>query len=113
MLDKQIVLDKICKLKSNGVENAFILLHPLFIKDTGNKNIDISYKFLLYYEAKKATLCVNSSLYIHDDGGWKIEIPTLDDIFLLEKELKKSKRYKYNLKTKKLIDNNSFFYLPF
>jgi len=113
MLEKQIVLDKICKVKINSAENAFILLCPSSIKDTGNKNIDIYYKFLLYYEAKNATLYVNSSLYIHDDGSWKIEIPTLDDFFLLEKELRRSKRYKYNLKTKKLIDNNSFSYLPF
>jgi len=116
-------LNKLCKLKSKwqngGSFDSWILVYPTFTKLDESVSfplyplLTIRHKFCLMHSAFDLRLKIDDAIFIVDNGDWILDKPTAENMLMLDKALKETKRYVYNLKTKELIDKNPPLELPF
>ena len=109
-----IPLNKLCKLKSKWEDRGglidWMLVYPTFTETDERISflplMLIRYKFCLRRSAFDLKFTIDDTLFIVDDGDWILDKPTAENMLMLDKALKETNRYVYNLKTKELIDKN-------
>ncbi len=103
-----IPLNKLCRLKSKWQSYNWILVYPTFTKTDETTPfgplMSIRYKFCLIHSDFDLEFKIDDILFIVDNGDWILDKPTAENMLMLDKELKETNRYTYNLKTKELID---------
>ena len=108
--------NKLCKLKSKWCD-SWVLVYPTLIKKTESDFfgplMTIRYEFCLASSPFDSKIKVDDTLFLIDNEDWILDKPTVEDMLMLDKALKETNRYVYNLKTKKLIDKNPPLELPF
>lgn len=111
--------NKLCKLKSKWQHGGSLLVYPTFTKTDESAPfgplMSIRYKFCLIHSAfdLEFKFKIDDILFIVDNGDWILDKPTAENMLMLDKALKETNRYTYNLKTKELIDKNPPLELPF
>lgn len=114
-------LNKLCKLKSKwqhgGDYDSWVLIYPTFTKLDESAPfyplLAIRHKFCLMHSAFDLRFRIDDTLFIVDNEDWILDKPTAENMLMLDKALKETNRYAYNLKTNKLIDKNPPLELPF
>lgn len=116
-----IPLNKLCKLKSKwqhgGDYDSWILIYPIFTKLDESVHLypmmTIRHKICLIHSPHDLRFKVDDTIFLVDNDDWILDKPTAENMLMLDKALKKTNRYVYNLKTKELIDKNPPLELPF